>query len=192
MFSIPARPIWSRVKSEKLLKKHDCDFTKPFLLGVRGFFAFEKSNKRGKWDDLIALISPTCQTAFNANTDPSIFKLGIASLCEGKWIYKIGLHKSQYKALVQDKPVSVKRDNCFDYPIGLNHEKYGKHLGDGVWSGMFGINIHKGGVAPFYSTSSLGCQTLFRPQWEEFITTVEFQMKRYKTKTIPYFLVSSI
>ena len=189
MVTVPARPLWHQFKSENLLKKHSCDNSKPFLFGIRGYFY--KDNTRGIWDDLIGFISPTYRVLFNANTDPSICKTGIANLCPGKWIYQIGLHKNKYKALIQAEPVKVKRDQCSDFEINKTHNKYGLYLGQGIWQGMFGINIHKGGIPPNYITSSLGCQTIFYPQWEEFIKTVTFQMDFYQVKTIPYFLTTT-
>ena len=142
------------------------------LIGVRGYYN-KGQNQRAIYDDAIFYLSPTVCVGFNANTDPGAFREGIANLKTGKWYYRIGIHGLskpkflQYKALVQDAPVVVIRDQV------------------GYDSGWFGINIHKGSYS---SVSSLGCQTIHPSQWNEFIETVENGMKKYKQKNLKYIL----
>ena len=52
--------------------------------------------------------------------------------------------------------------------------------------GMFGINIHRGGVS---TTSSLGCQTIVPSQWNEFIKLAKSEMAHYKQRVMPYCLL---
>lgn len=145
------------------------------LLGIRGYYKKTMGNPvkndRGIYDDAIMIIGPDFYLPFNANTDPSTYKTGIANLVPGVWFYKPGKHKinspNGYPALVQAAPVTVLRDN------------------KGEDTGWFGINIHKGG---YNSTSSLGCQTIYPTQWNSFINTVYDQLKRYKQIKIPYVL----
>lgn len=148
------------------------------ILGVRAFFTEmgkPGENDRGMYDDAIIVVSPTAYATFNANTDPSVFRAGIAKLRQGAWLYKIGKHKVMsplgYKALVQAAPVTVDRD-------GGASEK-----------GWFGINIHRGSMN---GTSSLGCQTIYPPQWDAFIALVEGELKRHGQEIVPYVLASAI
>jgi lysozyme len=148
------------------------------LVGIRGYYSetFQPSgNQRGIYDDAIILLSPSVHATFNANTDPSIFKKGIAILKTGIHRYRKGNHGISkpgggYPALRPSNPkeeVPVTRD------------------GEGDSMGV-AINIHKGG---YNTTSSLGCQTIYPPQWDGFINLVYSEMSRYNQKTIPYLLV---
>lgn len=143
-----------------------------FLVGARGYYSRE--NKRGMYDDAIFIIHQQSALGFNANTDPSVFRPGIATLECGVWRYRIGIHglskpkSRQYEALVQAEPVLVTRD------------------GGKAERGWFGINIHRGSRL---TTSSLGCQTIWPDQWSEFITTVKLWMGDTGQKTVRYILM---
>lgn len=147
------------------------------LLGVRGYFldtmGTPGANDRGIYDDCIALWSPTAFAAFNANCDPSAFRPGIAVLQPGVWHYRKGKHKitspTGYAALVQAAQVTVMRD------------------GTGADTGWFGINIHKGSLT---STSSLGCQTIYPPQWDAFRALVYAELDRHQQAVLPYVLLN--
>lgn len=159
------------------LKSLGANTDRACLLGVRGYYLNSMGepgvNDRKIYDDAIILYSPTVHASFNANTDPGAFAKHIANLCPGKWLYKIGIHglnkpvEKQYKALVQAAKVTVKRD------------------GEGLETGYFGINIHRGGVT---KVSSIGCQTIYPSQWPAFIAMVESEMKRYNQRFIDYVL----
>jgi len=148
------------------------------LIGYRGYYRDTLGepgrNDRGIYDDALMVYSPEVYATFNANTDPSRYATGIASLATGVWRYKIGIHglskpaRLQYRALVQAGPVTVIRDK------------------QGPDTGMFGINIHRGGVS---TTSSLGCQTIHPDQWTAFLALVEAEMKRHALKSVPYLLI---
>jgi len=150
------------------------------LLGVRGYYRDTMGtpgvNDRGLYDDAIFLVSPEAHVAFTANTDPSVFRPGIASLVPGVWRYKIGTHglsrpkPQRYPALVQAAPVTVARD------------------GGARETGWFGINIHRGSR---HSTSSEGCQTIWPEQWEAFMACVRAELKRAGQPAIPYVLLES-
>lgn len=150
------------------------------LVGFRPWFAgHRRGNERGIYDDAIVIFSPTCNIAFNANTDPSIYRKGkgrgegkgVATLKPGLWAFTVGLHRGQYTALRQRGAFTVVRDGDPPY----------EDTGAG-----FGINIHRGSRN---STSSLGCQTIHPDQWESFISTVRSEMKRYGQMVILYALV---
>jgi len=179
-FLPPNRPRLTREKAERLLEKSGLKPSEMdpavMLLGVRGYYHDDHGdNQRGVYDDAIFLLTPTAFVAFNANTDPSAFRHGIASLKPGRYLYKLGIHglskpkDRQYEALVQAGEVTVCRD------------------GGEVETGWFGINIHRGGAS---GTSSLGCQTIPPAQWESFISMVRAELKRHGQKTIPYILTT--
>lgn len=180
------------------INRHDCinkylpnlPINEVIILGVRGYYfdsmGEKGKNDRGIYDDAIFVISPENFFSFNANTDPSRFGQnknvgkGFAVLQEGIYTYQIGRHginreratngrTKAYTALVQKSPVKVKRDGKNDIDVG-----------------MFGINIHMGGMN---TTSSEGCQTIYRPQWNEFIDTIQSEMKKYKQREVKYYLV---
>jgi len=56
-------------------------------------------------------------------------------------------------------------------------------------TGMFGINIHRGGAS---GTSSLGCQTIPPTQWEVFKSLGYEQLKLAGQATFKYVLVEEI
>jgi lysozyme len=108
------------------------------LVGIRGYYAdsmgVKGKNDRNLYDDAIILLSPSCHATFNANTDPSIFKKGIASLLPGVHRYKKGKHGISkpgggYPALRPATPNET-------LPVFRDSE--GESLG-------IAINIHKGG-----------------------------------------------
>ena len=171
----PKRPQIARIECERIVRAHGIEGTA--IVGVRGYYQESMGvpglNDRGMYDDCIAVVSPWAFAAFNANTDPSVFKKGVASLRPGVWRYRVGVHglsrpkPLRYPALVQAAAVTVDRD------------------GGKSESGMFGMNVHKGGL---FGTSSLGCQTVYRKQWDEFFKLVKGVMLRAKADEIQYVL----
>ena len=152
----------------------------PFLVGRRGYardsMGVPGRNDRGIFDDAIVLLTGgRIAETFNANTDPSLARTGIAELVPGVYTYTLGVHglskpvERQYPALVQAAPVTITRD------------------GGGRASGYFGINIHRGGVN---ETTSEGCQTIWRPQWADFYARVKAAMDEASVTTIPYILTA--
>lgn len=156
------------------------------VVGCRGYYKDSMGkpgvNDRGIYDDAIFVVGPDHFSSYNANTDPSGYRKGwgtgaskgMACLKAGVWkAHRIGLHRGQYKALVQTGgEVTVVRDGNPPY----------EH------SGHFGINIHRGGDG---TTSSLGCQTIPPAQWPSFIETVNRLMDEHKIGTITYLLVEN-
>lgn len=184
-------PKWGRPKKtwdqlRDVLALYEVNLNEPCVFGWRGYFldsmGLAGHNDRAIYDDACFLWSPVpgASVAFNFNTDPSRFRAGyghdedtkgMAVLkAPGVYSYKIGLHKGEYKALVQAGPVDVIRDGNPPYPA----------------HGWFGINIHRGGVN---GTSSLGCQTVPPSQWNDFIHTVQIYMKEAKKLRINYVLI---
>jgi lysozyme len=169
---VPAsRPRLARKEIQEYLIAGGVPLKKTALLGLRGYYQDTLGkpgvNDRGLYDDAICLWSERGSWNFNANTDPSVYRRGIAVLKPGLWYYRRGLHRRKYPALVQDSEVTVIRD------------------GGVIESGYFGINIHRGGEE---NTWSLGCQTIYSPQYNQFIQTVGKEMIFYQIEKISYLL----
>jgi hypothetical protein len=168
-----------KLSKEEVLKLIPATVTdKVIIVGIRGYYqdtmGEKGKNDRGIYDDAMFVISPDHFGSFNANTDPSIVRKGIATLKPGIHIYRKGKHHisspTGYPALRPANPeekLPVSRD--------------GQPDGWGI-----AINIHKGG---FNTTSSEGCQTIYPEQWSDFINMVYGEMDRWKQKTIPYVLI---
>lgn len=152
-----------------------------FIVGIRGYYLNSMgkagANDRGIYDDAIILVSPTAYLTCNANTDPSVFRPGIATLKPGVHWYRKGRHGlskgpgKSYPAFRPDNPeekLPVTRD-------GQAGDKWG-----------IAINIHRGG---YNTTSSEGCQTIYPPQWLPFQVLTYAEMDRYKQTRIPYVLI---
>ena len=170
-----ARPRMSRSELLALVRERHPDLEIPELLvvGIRGYYRDSLGatgrNDRAMYDDALFIVAPEAFAAFNGNTDPSAYRKGrgtgatkgMASLNAGVWpVMRLDKHQGKYEALCQRAgPVVVTRDGDPPYPD----------------RGMFGINIHRGGVN---GTSSEGCQTIPPDQWPAFIATVTDQAKR--------------
>lgn len=174
-------PQISREELIALIKKHypDLAIDKFAVIGLRGYYKNTMGapavNDRAIYDDAIIILTDNELHAFNGNCDPSAYREGIAKLKAGIWsVYRFDLHKGKYLALCQRSGnVTVIRD------------------GKGEDTGMFGINIHKGG---YNTTSSLGCQTIYPSQWDRFIGTAKricegLYGDKYKSKTYTYVLI---
>lgn len=155
-----------------------------YVMGVRGYYfrtmGDPKANDRGIYDDAIFVVGPDTFTAFNANVDPSGYRKGsgtgstkgMASLKNGVWSYRPGPHplKNGYPAFRQAAAVTVVRDGSPPYED----------------TGMFGINIHRGGIR---TTSSAGCQTLPPAQWAAFQSLLMMELRQVGRTVFPYILI---
>lgn len=184
--AVPVAASKPKLTREELLEmiKEDYpihDIADVVFVGIRGYYKKSlgnpSANDRKIYDDAIFILTKDEIFAYNANVDPGAFKKGIASLIPGVYpAYKFDLHKGKYLAICQRAAkVTVNRDD-----IGYD-------------TGMFGINIHKGGIN---QVSSLGCQTIVPSQWDSFIVEAQTQCRKYfgtkfKALTYTYILLSN-
>lgn len=154
----------------KLAKKKGYEFyEQPFKLNIWGFRS--PNTTPNSFDDEMHVAVNVAQTGrpkwlylvFKCTTDPGTFWLknpmhaqGTAILNPGQYInaYQIGLHRGQYKALVQSGgKVSVTRDYNRNAVLDFGNGR--------VMTGSFGINIHranKEGSTYSVDKYSAGCQ----------------------------------
>ena len=122
---------------------------------------------------------------WTATTDPGTYylnnplsNLGTAILKQGQYkdAYAIGLHKGQYTALVQSKPVTVIRDYDRNGILDFNNGR--------EETGLFGINIHKAGKdSSEVDQWSAGCQVFSKSaDFNEFIDLAKKQKDIYGNK----------
>ena len=131
------------------------------LVGIRS-----NANVPNEFDDLIGLVNGTNVLWFTGTTNPGTHWLknlmnpkGTALLKPGQYkdSWKLGLHRNQYKALVQCAPITVFRDKDKD---AIAEETA---VTD---TGLFGINIHRANpnlISKFVDKWSAGCQVLNNP-----------------------------
>lgn len=178
-------PRVSMERVKEVLESQGVDTSKVCLLGVRGYYldtyGAKGKNDRGVYDDALIWWKVDSFYTFRGNTDPSSFrkgsgtgsKKGMALLKKGVWPgYYPGMHNGSvpHLAFRQGKPVTVIRDGSPDYED----------------TGMFGINIHRGGKN---GTSSLGCQTVMPSDWDNFKSMGDEALKKYDQKEFVYCLV---
>ena len=151
-------------------KKHYAYFTEGSynmnIIGVRAktdkvvtnkfddFIILDYKNESGKW----------CRQIYKATTDPGITWLnypmdvkGCAMMVPGQYrgLWRIGMHKGKYKALVQNRPVTVYRDNNKDSVYDIEAATLN--------TGVFGINLHHAGADSIQVDKwSAGCQVVAR------------------------------
>lgn len=179
------RPTLRRSIVVEILKRKGVAPGSVALLAIRGYFEDSMGrpdvNDRGVYDDAIFVVGAGGEfRSFNANTDPSVYQRGIATLIPGVWQYKKGDHKislplgnpRRYPAFRQAEKVTVRRD--------------GQAATD---PNVLTINIHRGGDAG--ETQSEGCQTIPRDQWREFKAYVDGLLDNNRQKTFRYVLITN-
>ena len=136
-------------------------FPKFHIVGIRS-----NANVPNEFDDFIGIVNGTKVQWFTGTTNPGTHWLknlmnpkGTALLKPGQYkdSWKLGLHRGQYKALVQCAPVTVFRDKDLD---AIAEEPA---VTD---TGIFGINIHRANpswASKFIDKWSAGCQVLNNP-----------------------------
>lgn len=149
------------------------------VVAIRGYYlrtmGKPTENDRGIYDDALILMGPNYYQTFNANTDPSTEKPGMATLLPGWHLFKQGWHgygkPSGHRAF---RPANVAEV----LPVLRDGQK-------GIKQGL-AINLHSGG---FVNTGSAGCQTVRADEWREFQNAAYKLMDKEGQKTLPYLLV---
>jgi hypothetical protein len=162
-------------------------FSRPYELNIVGVRS--KNTKSNRFDDELHVfykVKPFHWEyhVFKITTDPGTYWLenplqpkGTAILAQGQYVnaYHIGLHQGKYKALVQQKPVSIIRD--YDRNAWLDFLNGSKE------SGMFGINIHHAlsqGKTKYIDKFSAGCQVFENSNdFDHFLTMCDKQAQLY-------------
>ena len=157
------------------------------LIGVR-----RKDGVVNSFDDAMLVIHRSngghSIRKFEITTDPGKFwlenpenKNGTAILIPGQYLatWKIGLHRGQYEALVQTRPVRVWRDSNRDAVLDYNAQV--------SETGIFGINVHRSNpkdASVQVDKWSAGCQVFARAA--DFDTFMDL-CRRSVDKTGPFF-----
>ena len=140
-------------------------YRKPYQLNIIGVRSSEIASD--KFDDTLYVIFKNAKNKwvkgkYSITTDPGTYWIkhpeqvdGTAILKQGQYVdaYRIGLHKGQYKALVQVKPITVIRDYDRTAILDFNNGKED--------TGLFGVNIHRAsiyGATKNVGKWSAGCQ----------------------------------
>jgi len=192
-------PTLTRAQAVAIAKDHQLT-DNVIVIGIR-----DHANKINVYDDTIAILTPAHCISYNANTDPSVSRPGVATLQPGVYNYKKGLHGihhltgsaedqhilAQLYATGVDYPPIAGRILPYwalrqDGPVMLLRGGQTAPEQDGWPSEPAWIDIHKGG---YNTTSSLGCQTIFPDYWDGFRDMIFDAMRDYNQSTVKYCLV---
>ena len=161
----------SNVDIEQVMIRKGYRFFKGvYNLNIIGVRSKESIKQENRFDDILIVAFGLATSGYNSSTkfifqittDPGIKSLkvpmnakGTAILVPGQYrgSHKLGLHQGKYEALVQCAPVKVYRDANRDDILDVDKRT--------IDTGMFGINIHKAGIASVIVDGwSAGCQVL--------------------------------
>jgi hypothetical protein len=176
-------------------------YTQPFKLNIIGVRSANRTDQ-SKFDDKIAYFTydnngKLIGKIATATTDPSTAWLnspmnsdkGTAILKSGEYkdAYVVGLHRNKYEAVVQNKPVTVIRDN--DRNAIINYLSKTE-------KGLFGINIHKASVGKnneyLIGKDSAGCQVFQKvSDFNDFMLMAN-KSKEVNGNTFSYILLDEI
>lgn len=162
-------------------------YEEPYKLNIVGLRSADA--KQNSFDDLVCVFYKDDNgkweyKCYPATTDPGTFYLnnpinpfGTAALKEGQYkdAYAQGLHRGQYKALVQVAPVTTYRDPDRNSIFDFNSK---------TTTGMYGINIHKAGKnSEAVNNWSAGCQVFKRSaDFDDFIRLTNTHREKHGNK----------
>jgi hypothetical protein len=150
------------------------------VVGIRGYYKNSMGkpgeNDRGIFDDAFAVLGPNYFKTFNGNTDPRRVDHGLALLLPGWHLFAPGPHPRKapnypaFRTANAREVTPVIRDGQIGIKEGIT------------------INFHSGGN---WSTSSAGCQTVYKPQWLEFQKDIYKMLKNEGQRILPYLLLEA-
>ena len=156
---------WEQLQSAMLAKGYRVFTQGDYNVNIIGI---RHLSKKDTFDDELYVAYPLHGSMvvrrYACTTEPGLESLlhpvntaGTAILVPGQYrgMWKVGLHQGKYKALVQNTPVKVYRDNDRD-------TEYDMHP-DTIQMGVFGINLHHASAVRDSQTVgmwSAGCQVI--------------------------------
>jgi hypothetical protein len=173
---------WADITTDNLLKAYnDKKYKLTYGIYQANIFGIRADlGAINKFDDIIGILRMNnggVREALlcNATTDPGLFYLnnpinikGTAILIPGQYLcsHKIGLHKGQYRALVQCGKLRVWRDNDKDGEYDQTTPQDSEHDG---------INIHHAGVdSTVVDKWSAGCQVIAKlSEFDTFMSQID-------------------
>jgi hypothetical protein len=198
------------MKANTIMRLENYNFQK--LLSSKGYSFYENGNYNlniigirhdgtklsDEFDDYIVVIYKNSNDVwtrkiFQVTTHPGITIMkhpiaskGAAILVPGQYkgCWELGLHKGQYLALCQRKPVTVYRDGNKDDKFDFEPKTIDK--------GLFGINIHRAGEdSVIVNNWSAGCQVFKRKKdFNEFIRLCKLQVENKRGTKFTYTLLN--
>lgn len=176
-----ARPKITKEEILLVLRENGVDLSacKVAVVGIRGYrkntMGKPGVNDRNIYDDCFAYVtSDGAFQTWNGNTDPSIYRKGVATLVPGVYTAVPHWHRGKYPAfqIVLDR---VTRD-------GMKGVDVGRH----------GINFHYGMIE---RTGSLGCQTMRKADFTDpktgFEPRVAGALARLRVDSFEYCLIEN-
>ena len=169
------------MNKDLLIKAESIDVEK--ILKSKGYAYFDKGNynvnivgirakeriQDNTFNDVLIIEYPyngrKVRNVYLITTDPGLYYLknpiagnnGCAILVPGQYrgMWKIGLHRNKYAALVQKSPIKIYRDNNKDNVLDFDSKT--------ITEGVYGINLHKAGWDSIQIDNwSAGCQVFKR------------------------------
>lgn len=176
-----AKAAWDKHRPGKILPEL-------FVVAVRAYYrdTMGKSgaNDVGMYDDAFFIVCPNGMSAWNGNTDPSRYGWNpnadgyMARLRCGVWNFiRLKHHWSRpdgYMAFGQG-----------DNDVTVDRIKADGSVNNSI-TGTFGINLHRGGIN---GTSSEGCLTVPKEQWDAFNAMLTKAIKAQGGGIFPLILI---
>lgn len=154
-----------------------------FVLVVRAYYrdsmGVPRSNDYGIFDDAFFIVSPSGFSPWNGNSDPS--RIGWNANA-GKYMARLKTGKIyDFQRL---KHHASRPDGYMAFGQGEHEVTVERLRKDGTIAqtetGCFGINLHRAGMN---GTSSEGCLTVPREQWDDFRNTLDAALAKAGAKT---------
>lgn len=159
-----------------------------FVLAVRGYYrdtmGVPCSNDYGIFDDAFFIVSPFGFSPWNGNSDPS--RIGWNANA-GKYMARLkpGCYTYQRLKHHASRPDGYMAFGQGNHPVTVERLRQDGTIAQ-TETGCFGINLHRAGVN---GTSSEGCCTVPREQWDDFRDTLTAAMRKSAVSRFSLILV---